>query len=154
LLLDAEITLEELRALAAERWPAWPAVVSLGNDADGALLFNLEHGGSLSVEGPTKQVQGTLARIALELSTQPWSDEMLAGLYLIGDCSLDERLRGAHKVAGDEAMDLAEMLDRVSAARQELTGALSLSVLRAVACEAPPFVAVASPGPRRSRCAA
>ena len=156
LLLDGEITLEELRALAAERWPAWPALVSLGNDADGALLFNLEHGGSLSVEGPTKQVQGTLARIALELSTQPWSDEMLAGLYLIGDCSLDERLRGAHKVAGDEAMDLAEMLDRVSAARQEQTGALSLSVLRAVACEAPPFVAVGFPGapPEPLRCLA
>jgi DNA-binding SARP family transcriptional activator len=156
LLLDAEITLEELRALAAERWPAWPALVSLGNDADGALLLNLEHAGSLSVEGPEERVQGTLARIALELSTQPWSDEMLSGLYLIGECSLDERLRGAHRVAGDEAMDLAEVLDRVSAARQELAAGLSLSVLRAVACEAPPNVAVAFAGapPEALRCLA
>jgi DNA-binding SARP family transcriptional activator len=156
LLLDAEITLEDLKALAADQWPAWPALVSLGNDAGGALLFNLEHAGSLSVEGPAKQVEGTLARIALELSSQPWSDEMLAGLYLIGECTLDERLRGAHRVPSDEAMDLAEMLDRVSAARQELAGPLSLSVLRAVACEAPPYVAIAFPGasPEPLRCLA
>jgi len=156
LLLDGEVTLEDLRALAADRWPAWPALVCLGNDAEGALLFNLEYGGSVSVEGPSERVQGALARIALELSSQPWSDEMLAGLYLIGDCSLDERLRGAHRVPGDEAMDLAEMLDRISGARQELAGGLSLSVLRAVACEAPPNVAVAFAGtpPEPVRCLA
>ncbi len=156
LLLDAEVTLEELQGLATDRWPAWPALVSLGNDADGALLFNLEHGGSLSVEGPSKQVAGALARIALELSSQPWSDEMLAGLYLIGDCSLDGRLRGAQRVAGDEAMDLAERLDQISAAQQELAGTVSLSVLRAVACEARPNVAVAFPGapPEALRCLA
>ncbi len=146
LLLDAEVTLEDLRVLGADHWSAWPALVSLGNDADGALLFNLEHAGSLSVDGPSRQVQGTLARIALELSSQPWSDEMLAALYLIGECSLDGRLRGAHRVAGDDAMDLAEMLDRVSTARQELAGSVPLSVLRAVACEAPPYVAIAFPG--------
>jgi DNA-binding SARP family transcriptional activator len=156
LLLDAEVTLEELQGLATDRWPAWPALVSLGNDADGALLFNLEHAGSLSVEGPSKQVEGAVARIALELSSQPWSDEMLAGLYLIGDCPLDVRLRGAQRVAGDEAMDLAEKLDQISAAQQELAGTLSLSVLRAVACEARPNVAVAFPGapPEALRCLA
>ena len=143
LLLDAEVTLAELQGLATDRWPAWPALVSLGNDADGALLFNLEHGGSLSVEGPSNLVEGALARIALELSSQPWSDEMLAGLYLIGDCPLDGRLRGAQRVAADEAMDLAERLDQISAAQQELAGATSLSVLRAVACEARPNIAVA-----------
>ncbi len=146
LLLDAEVTLEELQGLATDRWPAWPALVSLGNDADGALLFNLEHGGSLSVEGPGKLVEGALAHVALELSSQPWSDEMLAGLYLIGDCPLDGRLRGAQRVAGDEAMDLAERLDQISAAQQELAGTISLSVLRAVACEARPNVAVAFAG--------
>jgi len=146
LLLDAEITLGDLQGLATDRWAAWPALVSLGNDADGALLFNLEHGGSLSVEGPSEQVQGTLARIALELSSQPWSDEMLAGLYVIGDCPLVGRLTGTQKVAGDEAMDLAERLDRISGAQQELAGALSLSVLRAVACEALPNVVVGFPG--------
>ena len=71
---------------------------------------------------------------------------MLAGLYLIGDCSLDGRLRGAQRVASDEAMDLAERLDQISAAQQELAGTVSLSVLRAVACEARPNVAVAFPG--------
>jgi len=146
LLLDAEVTLEELQGLATDRWPAWPALVCLGNDTDGALLFNLEHGGSLSVEGPVKLVEGALARIALELSSQPWSDEMLAGLYLIGDCPLDGRIRGAQRVPGDEAMDLAERLDQISAAQQELAGAISLSVLRAAVCEARPNVAVAFAG--------
>ncbi len=156
LLLDAEVTLDELKGLAADRWPAWPALVSLGNDADGALLFNLEHGGSLSVEGPNKLVEGALARIALELSSQPWSDEMLAGLYLIGDCPLDGRLRGAQRVAAGSAMDLAERLDQISAAQQELAGGISLSVLRAAACEARPNVAVAFAGapPEALRCLA
>ncbi len=81
---------------------------------------------------------------------------MLAGLYLIGDCPLDGRLRGAQRVAGDEAMDLAERLDQISGAQQELAGTLSLSVLRAVACEARPNVAVAFPGaaPEALRCLA
>ena len=43
LVLDAEVTLEELEALAADHWPAWPALVSLGEVDEGELLFNLEH---------------------------------------------------------------------------------------------------------------
>jgi DNA-binding SARP family transcriptional activator len=144
LVLDPEVTLEDLQALAADRWPAWPALVSLGRDGDGALLFNLEHAGSLAVEGPVERVKGALACMALELSSQPWSNEMLAGLYVVGQCPLE--VTGAQRVADENAMDLAEKLDRVSGAQQALAGPVSLSVLRAVAFEALPNVAVAFPG--------
>lgn len=146
LVLDPEVTLEDLQTLATDRWPAWPALVNLGVGEEGALLFNLEHGGSLSVEGAGERVEGALARIALELSSQPWSNEMLAGLYALGDCPLDGRLRGFQRVADEKAMDLAEKLDRISEAQQEVAGPFSLSVLRAVACEALPNVAIAFGG--------
>ena len=143
--LDSEVTLEELELLAADRWPVWPALVSIGESRQGLLLLNLEHAGSVSVEGAERSVQALLTRMALELTSQPWSDEMLAGLYALGDGCLDG-LSGAQGVPSHKAMDLAEKLDLVSAAQQDLAGRFSLSTLRAVACEALPNVAVAFAG--------
>jgi DNA-binding SARP family transcriptional activator len=145
LLLDSDVTLEELEALAAEHWPAWPALVSLGEMDEGELLLNLEHSGSLSVEGPGKLVQGALGRMVLELASQPWSDEMLAGLYAVGDAPLGT-VPGLQKVSSDKAFDLAEKLDRVSGAQQEQASSVSISALRAVACEALPNVVIAFTG--------
>ena len=145
LLLDADVTLEELEALAAEHWPAWPALVSVGEMEEGELLLNLEHSGSLSVEGPENLVQGTLGRMVLELASQPWSDEMLAGLYALGDSPLGA-VPGLQKVTSDKAFDLAEKLDRVSGAQQEQASSVSISALRAVACEALPNVVIAFTG--------
>ena len=145
LLLDADVTLEELEALAAEHWPAWPALVSVGEMEEGELLLNLEHSGSLSVEGPEKLVQGALGRMVLELASQPWSDEMLAGLYALGDSPLGT-VPGLQKVTSDKAFDLAEKLDRVSGAQQEQASSVSISALRAVACEALPNVVIAFTG--------
>ncbi|HTT91230.1 MAG TPA: BTAD domain-containing putative transcriptional regulator [Acidimicrobiales bacterium] len=145
LVLDPDVTLEELEALAEDRWPAWPALVSVGETKDGELLLNLEHAGSVSVEGSKGVVTGVLGRMVLELSSQPWSDEMLAGLYILGDSPL-EPLQGVENVAADEALDLAEKLDTVSGAQQELAGSLSISALRAVACEALPNVVLAFAG--------
>ena len=145
LVLDAEVTLEELEALAGDHWPAWPALVSLGQADEDELLFNLEHIGSVSIEGPDQVVHGVLGRMVLELSSQPWSDEMLAGLYCLGNSSLGAT-QALQKVPQDQAFELAEKLDVVSAAQQALAGSLSLSTLRAVACEALPNVVVAFPG--------
>ena len=155
LVLDAEVTLEELEALAADHWPAWPALVSLGQADEAELLVNLEHAGSVSVEGPDRVVHGVLGRMVLELSSQPWSDEMLAGLYALGHSSLGA-VKGLQKVDEDKAFELAEKLDVVSGAQQALAGSLSLSTLRAVACEALPNVVVAFPGtsPGALRCLA
>jgi DNA-binding SARP family transcriptional activator len=143
LLLDPDIGLDDLQALADERWPAWPALVSVGMTEKGALLLNLEHVGSLSVEGHPSAVQGVLASIVLQLSTQPWCDEMLSGLYTIGGSPITSGKSEAHWTGADAALDLAEKLDRISGAHQELASGLSLSTLRAVACEALPNIAVA-----------
>ena len=145
--LDPDIGLEDLEALASERWPAWPALVAVG-EADGStVLLNLEHAGVLSVEGPPDRVRGTLAAIALQLATQPWADEMLGGLYAVGEHPLLAGLPGrVQHVEPAAAMDLAEKLDGMATARQELAGAASLSTVRAVACEALPNVAIAFAG--------
>jgi DNA-binding SARP family transcriptional activator len=144
LLLDTEVTLEELEALASERWPAWPALVSLGETEGSELLLNLEYAGSVSVDGDERAVTAVLGRMVLELSSQPWSDEMLAGLYTVGDSSL-KPIHAVQRIAKDKAFDLAEKLDVVSAAQQDLTRSVSISALRAVACEALPNVVVAFP---------
>ncbi len=145
LLLDADVTLEELETLAGEHWPAWPAVVTLGETDEGELLLNLEYAGSVSVEGPDNLVRGLLDRMLLELATQRWSDEMLAGLYAIGGPS-SSTVPGVQKVDRDNAFDLAERLDVVSGAQQELAATVPISALRAMACEALPNVVVAFAG--------
>jgi len=145
--LSSDLGLEDLATLAAERWPAWPALVAVGESEGDTVLLNLEHAGVLSVEGPTEQVNGFLAGVLLQLASQPWAEEMLGGLYAVGEGTLEGPLPGrAQRVAGDDAMELAERLDVVAAARQELAGGSSLSVMRALACEALPNVAVAFRG--------
>ena len=145
--LDSEIGLEDLEALASERWPAWPALVALGEAEGSTVLLNLEHAGSLAVEGPPERVSATLGAIVLQLATQPWADEMLGGLYTVGDTPLRGQLaERVQHVDGANAMDLAERLDGIASARQELAGAALLSTMRAVACEALPNVAVAFSG--------
>jgi DNA-binding SARP family transcriptional activator len=146
LVLDADIEIEELEVLAADHWSAWPALVSLGETEAGTVLMNLEYAGSLSVEGESHAVRGALAGILLQLVSQPWSQEMLAGLYSVGEHPLDDRLGPVQQVAADQAIDLAEKLDRIAGAREELAGDLTLSALRAIACEALPNVVVAFAG--------
>jgi DNA-binding SARP family transcriptional activator len=146
LVLDPELSLEELEALAGDHWPAWPALVSVGESDGCEVLLNLEHAGSVSVEGPPKLVDALLGQFALELGTQPWSDEMLSGLYLLGDCPLSADLDLGHRVASGDAERLAHKLSLVSGAHRQLVGGLCLSALRAIACEALPNVAVAFSG--------
>ncbi len=146
LVLDADVTLEDLEALSVDRWTLWPALVSLGATKGGALLVNLEHAGSLSVEGPQGLVQGVLAHLLVELSSQPWSDEMLSGLYALGDCPLDQHLPGLQIVLNRDAGELAQKLSGISGSHRELAGPFSLASLRAVACEALPNVVVAFAG--------
>jgi DNA-binding SARP family transcriptional activator len=144
--LDPDLEIEDLELLAADHWPAWPVTVCLGQSDAGTVLLNLEYAGSLSVEGDTQAVRGALAAILLQLVSQPWSQEMLAGLYAVGEPTLDDRLAPVQRVAGDKAIDLAERLDNIAGAREELAGDLSLSALRAIACEALPNVVVAFAG--------
>jgi DNA-binding SARP family transcriptional activator len=146
LVLDPEVDLEELEALSEEHWPAWPALVSLGEAEEGTVLLNLEHAGSLSVEGDPEAVEQFLGNVVLQLSCQPWADEMLAGLYVLGDCPLDDRLAQVEKVGDDRAGALDDRLRAVSSAHQDLVGDGDLATLRAAACEALPNVVVAFAG--------
>jgi DNA-binding SARP family transcriptional activator len=146
LVLDPDVELDELRLLAAERWSAWPALVSLGDSGETDLLVNLERLGSLSVEGSPVRVRAVLSAVVLQLASQPWAQEMLGGLYALGDPPLDERLTTVQRIGPDKAMELAEQLDQVSTARQQVSDEVSLSSLRAIACEALPHVAVAFDG--------
>jgi DNA-binding SARP family transcriptional activator len=146
LVLDPDLAIEDLELLAADRWPAWPAMVGLGDSDGRTVLINLEYAGSLSVEGDGVAVRAALGAILLQLVSQPWSREMLAGLYAVGEPTLDDRLAGVQQVAADKAIELAEKLDHIADAREELAGDLSLCALRAMACEALPNVVVAFAG--------
>ena len=95
LVLDSDLEIEDLELLAADHWPAWPVVVSLGESDGGTVLMNLEHAGSLSVEGDGRGgARRRLAAVLLQLVSQPWSQEMLAGLYSVGEPTLDEPAGG------------------------------------------------------------
>jgi DNA-binding SARP family transcriptional activator len=142
--LDADVDLDELEALAADRWNAWPALVALGEQEGTTIYVNLEHLGSVSVDGPGEMVRAVLSDFALQLGTQPWSDEMLSGVHVLGDSPLGADIGVTH-VTGAEAMDLAEKLDGVSGHHQEMSGPFSISALRAVASEALPTVVLAFP---------
>jgi DNA-binding SARP family transcriptional activator len=144
--LAPDIGLEDLEALAAERWPAWPALVAVGECEGDTVLLNLEHAGVLSVEGPAARVSGLLCAVLVQLASQPWAEEMVAGLYAVGKSPVEGQLAGrVQQVGAPAAMDLAEKLDAVASARLELAGSSSLSTMRALACEALPNVAVAFP---------
>ena len=96
---------EELPRDAVDHPCAFPALVTLGRDADGAaVLVDLERGGPLGVAAETVPLQqGALAAMALELLCVPWAPE-LAVTIIGGDSAL------ARAVGGD-AVRLVERLD-------------------------------------------
>ncbi len=143
--LDADIELVELAALAEQRWHVWPAVAVLGQQPDGVLLFNLEHAGSISIEG--EQTATLLGSVALGLAAQPWSKEMLAGTFVFGARAMpDQAGQGAGQ---DEAGAVVERLAAVSAAHTAASGAMPLYIARRVAAEALPRVALCHAGTGR-----
>jgi DNA-binding SARP family transcriptional activator len=146
LVLDPDITLQDLEALGADRWTLWPALLSLGASDGDVLMLNMEHAGSLSVEGSPDLVRGVLAQLVLELSSQPWSDEMLSAVYALGDCPLDDRLPSLHRVPVGEVEELVEKLSQISISHQQLAGPFPLANLRVLACEALPNIVVAFAG--------
>jgi hypothetical protein len=55
----------------------FPGLVSLGTDADGRVLVDLESAhGLIAVSGPAEPVRAVLAAMAMELATNRWSDQM------------------------------------------------------------------------------
>ena len=138
--LDPNLDLAELEALAAPSWPFLPALVSLGEAPGGTVLVNLEHAGTLSLEGDPGRVGGLLAQMALELRSQPWAEEMLGSLDLVG----------LPFSVGDGQSDLATVVESATRTagryQAELAAAPSVAIRRAAACQWLPAVALLGEG--------
>ena len=64
----------------------YPGLVSLGTDASGRILVDLEVAhGLIAVRGPRHLVQAALAALAVELVTNQWSDRMQVTLVGFGN---------------------------------------------------------------------
>lgn len=152
--LDSEIELEDLEKETGRLWSPWPALVTVGITTDGIVLANLEHAGCLHVQGDNEAVTAVLVQMLIELTSQPWSHDMLGGLYTLGH-------RESPPIDGveqpDDEMRLAEQLDRFA---DDMSGAAdgyrSLALRRAGECEWLPQVAVGFAGgdPQAVRCIA
>jgi len=118
--------------------------VCVGTDAEGGVLVNLEHAGSVSVEGDPGRVRGLLGEVLVGLSASPWSHEALLGLHTMGD-ALGADLPGVE--AALNAAALVAALDASSDHRQAQVGAAgSLAAMRAVEAGVEPHVDVAFAG--------
>lgn len=139
--LDPAIDLAELERLAGDRWPPLPALVTIGETAAGTVLANLEHAGSLAIEGDPERQRGLLLQILVELTSQPWTDQTLSGVHVLGDAGLDCELPGVD--VDDDAMFMAQVLDQLSDRYQRDIDAPSVAVRRAMDGGWEPHVAVA-----------
>ncbi len=143
--LTGPADIDELEAQADGRWPFLPALATIGSTTDGPVLANLEHAGSLGVDGTPDLVQAFAEQMLMELTSQPWTEGTIDAVYALGDLGLG-RLPGVTVV--DDAMALAERLDRMAERTAASLGAApSAAAVRACdASEALPQVAVALAG--------
>lgn len=78
---------ELLPAQDAHQVPApYPALVTLGTDADGAhILLDLETAGALTLTGGHGPASEVLTALALELATSPWADHIMVTCVAFGE---------------------------------------------------------------------
>ncbi|MBI1759422.1 MAG: LysM peptidoglycan-binding domain-containing protein [Actinobacteria bacterium] len=147
--LPRDVPLPPLGGVAAPL----PGLVSVGGDGRGRVLVDLEAaGGVICVEGGRDAARSVVAAAAVELVTNPWSDEMNVTLVGFGDALAPlnpSRLRCVDTLA--EVLE--EVTGRLSEGRQELAVAGVDSVLtgrlRGIrgGPVTPEFVVLASPPP-------
>jgi DNA-binding SARP family transcriptional activator len=83
-------------------------------------------------------------QILVELTSQPWSDQTLSGVHVLGHAGLDTELPGVD--VDDDPMYLAQVVDRLSDRYQRDIGrAATVAECRAVDCGWEPHVVVAFP---------
>lgn len=80
--LDPDVELDELEELARPVPSYLTALASVGDSETGAVLIDLDHVGTLRVEGPVEEAEAVLGGMALELATAPWAD--LVDVCLVG----------------------------------------------------------------------
>jgi hypothetical protein len=107
----------------------YPGLVSLGTNASGRILVDLEVAhGLIAVRGPRQVVQAALSALAVELATNRWSDRMRITLIGFGDGLSElspERVRVLRSL--DEA--LPELEKRAAEVRDAMASAGIESVL-------------------------
>lgn len=101
----------------------YPGLVSLGCDAGGRVLVDLEAaGGLVALRGPAAMTRAVLAAVAAELATNRWSDHMRVTLVGFGaelSVLAPERLRSVASVA--------DVLPELEAQAEEVGRALAAS---------------------------
>src|SRR5207245_1340782 len=124
-----------------------PALVTLGDTADGPVLVNLEHLGALVVDGDRERTGAFLAGLALELAVAPWAEG--SQLVIVGpEAGTLIALDNVTHAPDPDA--LADRLEHVGAARAEELGERSSTL--AARAEAPwsegwaPTVVLVPPG--------
>jgi len=92
--LDPDISRAELKERAKGHSPLVPALLTVGDTPEGAVLLDLERAGTLSIEGDAERVAGFLAGAALEMATAPWATDtpvcLLGGDGRLGSLDLVE----------------------------------------------------------------
>jgi len=111
--LDPTIEIDDLRELVDTTAPLSPALLTVGTTNEGSVLVNLEHAGSLSIEGYPSRVKEFLRGASLEMTSAPWAREV--PVCLVG---ADSRLsEGTANV--ELGADVAEVLREAAAAVEE-----------------------------------
>jgi hypothetical protein len=106
----------------------FPGLVSVGTDATGRVLVDLEASyGLIAISGPRPRVQEALAAMAVELATNRWSDRMELVLVGFGD---ELRLLAPDRVTARAT--LAEALPLLEERAARVGGALAATGLDSV----------------------
>ncbi len=106
----------------------FPGLVSVGTDASGRVLVDLEASyGLIAISGPRGRVQEALAAMAVELATNRWSDRMDLVLVGFGD---ELRLLAPDRVTAKAT--LAEALPLLEERAARVGGALAATGLDSV----------------------
>ena len=106
----------------------YPGLVSLGTNASGRVLVDLEVAhGLIAVRGPRPMVQGALAALAVELVTNLWSDQMRVTLIGFG-----EGLQSISPERVSVLPTLDEALPGLEARAKELTTAMAAAGIDSV----------------------
>jgi hypothetical protein len=106
----------------------YPGLVSLGTNASGRVLVDLEVAhGLIAVRGPRPKVQAALAALAVELVTNLWSDRMRVTLVGFG-----EGLQNLFPERVSVLPTLDEALPELEARARELTTAMAAAGIDSV----------------------
>jgi DNA-binding SARP family transcriptional activator len=137
--LDHRGDLDALVAMADGQSSALPALLYVGDTPEGALWLNLEHAGTLSVEGHPEAVQTFLAAAVTHLAAAPWGDALDVMLPR-GDGRL-EALEHIRVVSPEEAVHEAGWAPRCGATSSRLAARVAPPGLEALA----PTIVLAEP---------